>query len=736
MAPPYATTADGFESQFGTNHLGHFVLVNRLVPLLVAGAPSRIVNLSSGGHRFGDVDLDDPNFEHQDYDPWVGYGRAKTANVLFAVELDRRLPRPRRARCRSAPRDDRHRARPAPHRGVHRVVGRRPRRPEGRAEGGARGRSHLGLGRRGGRRRRGGRSLLRGLRGVAGGHRRSSVARGDGLRPRPGRPPRPCGPGPRSWWASSSPSDRLGLGATRQAGRFRLSADNCTIAVLCNSRDSGPVEGTRHDRRREASRARILEAALELFRTQGLEATTIEQICARADVANRTFFNHFPTRRDMVRALANERVRNLHVRPRRAGTTSPPADRLVRFFDDLADHLEASGPAYREVVGAMLRRDRHRRRPQLGGVRHVPRAGEGGRGRAARSPTATHPRPSPTSSSAASSAGSSTGRPTRPTRSAPACTTWPSRWPTCSHRPVARHPRGTHARRRHPQLHARPDRVVRPLAHEDALDPAQGARGPAAGGDGASASPTTSESIEAVGKAAERTGITELRDFDDVVPLLFSARRVQVVPGRAARPEALRPADQRGSTSSRSTTCRRSTCSGCTDIDSWIDAPRRADAARGHHLLGHDRHAVDHPEGQGRRRDQHAQLAGHVLPDASARSRRRRSSSPTVDVIWPNFASGKLGHLRMADMLRRNFTGGDPSRFHALYGDAVSTDLMFLASKLRAAGVARRARPDRDRSRRCWPARTSSRRCRPACPTTWPRSSRRSCASWPASGCS
>ena len=65
--------------------------MNRLVPLLVAGAPSRIVNLSSGGHRFGDVDLDDPNFEHQDYDPWVGYGRSKTANILFAVELDRRL---------------------------------------------------------------------------------------------------------------------------------------------------------------------------------------------------------------------------------------------------------------------------------------------------------------------------------------------------------------------------------------------------------------------------------------------------------------------------------------------------------------------------------------------------------------------------------------------------------------------------------------------------------------------
>jgi NAD(P)-dependent dehydrogenase (short-subunit alcohol dehydrogenase family) len=91
MACPQGTTADGFETQFGTNHLGHFVLVNRLVPLLLAGAPSRIVLLSSGGHRISDVDLDDPGFERTPYDPWLAYGRSKTANILFAVELDRRL---------------------------------------------------------------------------------------------------------------------------------------------------------------------------------------------------------------------------------------------------------------------------------------------------------------------------------------------------------------------------------------------------------------------------------------------------------------------------------------------------------------------------------------------------------------------------------------------------------------------------------------------------------------------
>jgi NAD(P)-dependent dehydrogenase (short-subunit alcohol dehydrogenase family) len=88
MAPPFGRTADGFETQFGTNHLGHFVLINRIARLLKDGG--RLVTLSSAGHRFADVDLDDPNFERTAYDPWAGYGRSKTANVLFAVEFDRR----------------------------------------------------------------------------------------------------------------------------------------------------------------------------------------------------------------------------------------------------------------------------------------------------------------------------------------------------------------------------------------------------------------------------------------------------------------------------------------------------------------------------------------------------------------------------------------------------------------------------------------------------------------------
>jgi NAD(P)-dependent dehydrogenase (short-subunit alcohol dehydrogenase family) len=88
MATPFGRTADGFETQFGTNHLGHFLLVNRIAPLIRAGG--RLINVSSAGHRYSNVDLDDPNFERTPYDPFVAYGRSKTANILFAVAFDQR----------------------------------------------------------------------------------------------------------------------------------------------------------------------------------------------------------------------------------------------------------------------------------------------------------------------------------------------------------------------------------------------------------------------------------------------------------------------------------------------------------------------------------------------------------------------------------------------------------------------------------------------------------------------
>src|ERR1700729_2448143 len=88
MATPLGKTEDGFETQFGTNHLGHFVFVNRIAMLIKDGG--RLVNLASSGHRFSNVDLNDPNFETTPYEPFLAYGRSKTANILFAVAFDQR----------------------------------------------------------------------------------------------------------------------------------------------------------------------------------------------------------------------------------------------------------------------------------------------------------------------------------------------------------------------------------------------------------------------------------------------------------------------------------------------------------------------------------------------------------------------------------------------------------------------------------------------------------------------
>ena len=90
MACPFGRTADGFETQFGTNHLGHFLLTDLLSPALLRGTNPRVVTLSSAGHSRHDVDLVDPNFEATEYDAWIAYGQSKTANALFARELARR----------------------------------------------------------------------------------------------------------------------------------------------------------------------------------------------------------------------------------------------------------------------------------------------------------------------------------------------------------------------------------------------------------------------------------------------------------------------------------------------------------------------------------------------------------------------------------------------------------------------------------------------------------------------
>jgi NAD(P)-dependent dehydrogenase (short-subunit alcohol dehydrogenase family) len=89
MASPLARDARGYEMQFATNHLGHFQLAARLWPLLLADGGARVVALSSIGHRLNGLDLDDPNFERRDYDKWLAYGQAKSANALFALQLDK-----------------------------------------------------------------------------------------------------------------------------------------------------------------------------------------------------------------------------------------------------------------------------------------------------------------------------------------------------------------------------------------------------------------------------------------------------------------------------------------------------------------------------------------------------------------------------------------------------------------------------------------------------------------------
>ena len=90
MVCPYSKTVDGIEMQFGTNHIGHFLLTNLLMPAILAGVNPRIVNLSSAGHTHSDVNLDDPNFEKSEYNAWESYGRSKSANIHFTQEIVRR----------------------------------------------------------------------------------------------------------------------------------------------------------------------------------------------------------------------------------------------------------------------------------------------------------------------------------------------------------------------------------------------------------------------------------------------------------------------------------------------------------------------------------------------------------------------------------------------------------------------------------------------------------------------
>lgn len=91
MAPPLSRNSLGWESQFAGNHMGHFILTGRLMPAILAAAPSRIVNLASSGHQIAPVNFDDPHFEKEEYSALVAYGQSKTANIQFTLALAERL---------------------------------------------------------------------------------------------------------------------------------------------------------------------------------------------------------------------------------------------------------------------------------------------------------------------------------------------------------------------------------------------------------------------------------------------------------------------------------------------------------------------------------------------------------------------------------------------------------------------------------------------------------------------
>lgn len=91
MIPPYAKTADGFELQFGTNHLGHFALTVRLLDVLTGTKGARVVNVSSGAHKVGNLNFDDLTWEKRGYSAWKAYGDSKIANLYFTYELDRKF---------------------------------------------------------------------------------------------------------------------------------------------------------------------------------------------------------------------------------------------------------------------------------------------------------------------------------------------------------------------------------------------------------------------------------------------------------------------------------------------------------------------------------------------------------------------------------------------------------------------------------------------------------------------
>src|ERR1700759_3217835 len=191
------------------------------------------------------------------------------------------------------------------------------------------------------------------------------------------------------------------------------------------------------------------------------------------------------------------------------------------------------------------------------------------------------------------------------------------------------------------------------------------------------------QSIEMLRKLADRLGIDAVNEFNDVVRLFFSHTAFKAYPAALIDKKRF---DLMTKWLDKLTSYDLSAVdtSDCAGIDDWIErldaqTPLEVITSSGTtgtiSILPKDKNGAE--DGMVLWKICLFQTFGHEPTDEQL--------NPSVDVVWPNFADGKLGHLRIANMIKRGFTGGDESKFHALYPDAIETDLMFIASKLRAA---------------------------------------------------
>ncbi|MBW2268600.1 MAG: hypothetical protein JRH16_08485 [Deltaproteobacteria bacterium] len=191
------------------------------------------------------------------------------------------------------------------------------------------------------------------------------------------------------------------------------------------------------------------------------------------------------------------------------------------------------------------------------------------------------------------------------------------------------------------------------------------------------------QNIEMVRNLADRLEIKEVKEFDDLVPLFFAHTAFKSYPAALfdkKRFDLMTAWLQKLTTKDLSEV----DCEGCDSIEEWIDRLDAQSELRVITSSGTTGTISIIPK------DEHGgfynmRLWRLFLFQTFGKEPTREELEPVVDVIWPNYSSGKLGHLRMVELLKREFTGNDENRFHALYSDAISTDLMFLASKLRAA---------------------------------------------------